>query len=172
VTAAKSPLLSSAAIERLPEQTHVHQFNDNAVRMTRSLGDAAGMHKIGVHFVRLLPGRESTQYHFHHCDEEFIYILAGTGTARIGDAETPVGTGDFMGFTAPSAPHSLINNSAADLIYLMGGQRNPIDICDYPDIERRMIRQDGLKFYADWEDIHDVTITDPPTSRPTTPDHA
>ena len=74
-------LLKANDIAALKETRHVHQFNENAVRFTRSIGDLLGLSQIGVHLVRLESGNESTQFHFHHCDEEFLYILEGQGIA-------------------------------------------------------------------------------------------
>src|SRR5262249_10587842 len=104
-----SALLRAREIDALEPFSRTHQFNDNAVRITRTLGTLVGMQRIGVHIVRLAPGRESTQFHFHSADEEFLYVLAGRGIAEIGDAEYEVGPGDFMGFSAPSEPHALKN---------------------------------------------------------------
>ena len=61
-----------------------------------------------------------------------------------------------MGFTVDSLAHNLSNPYAEDLVYLMSGERNKIDICDYPRIKRRMLRVDGKKQYTEWDDIHDV----------------
>ncbi len=150
------PLLTAHDIENMDESVNIHQFNDKAIRHTRSLGDSLGLSTIGVHLVRLEQGYESTQFHFHHCDEEFIYILSGSGVAEIGDAEYKVSAGDFMGFCQQSLPHSLRNPNVEDLVYLMGGSRNEIDICDYPRINRRMYRVKGEKRYVDLDHLHDV----------------
>ncbi|MBD3649379.1 MAG: cupin domain-containing protein [Pseudomonadales bacterium] len=150
------PLLKADAIRDMPEYVRQHQFNENAIRHTRSIGDHLGLRNIGIHLVRLEPGRESTQFHFHHQDEEFLYILSGRAIAEIGDEEYEVGPGDFMAFTAHSLPHSLRNPFDDDLVYLMGGDRSPIDICDYPRIKRRMYRENGVKQYLDLEHLHDV----------------
>ena len=155
------PLLTAAAVETLEARRHVHQFNDNAVRHTRSLGDLVGMSKLGVHLVRLEPGHDSTQLHFHHQDEEFLYILEGRGIATLGDDKREVGPGDFMGFTAPSVPHMLTNPFDVDLVYLMCGQRNAIDVCDYPSIRKRMYRIDGTKEAVEWENLD--AVGQPPT---------
>jgi uncharacterized cupin superfamily protein len=152
----KHPLVSAETIKALDETRHVHQFNDNAVRNTRSLGDLVGMTHLGVHLVRLESGYESTQFHSHQCDEEFLYILSGRGVAEIGDAEHQVGAGDFMGFSTSSPAHSLRNPFTEDLVYLMSGERNNIDICDYPRIQRRMYRVDGDKQYVDLNNLHGV----------------
>ncbi len=147
-------LLPAREIQQLEEVQHRHQFNDNAVRLTRTLGTHAGLTRIGIHLVRLAPGRDSTQHHFHDADEEFIFILSGRGLARIGDERHEVGPGDFMGFPAPSPAHSLANPFEDDLIYLMGGERNALDAVHYPEIRRSMIKSHGRRKWMEWNDMH------------------
>ena len=155
---AEKPLLTAAEIEALPERRHVHQFNPNGVRQTRSLSDLLGMTHLGVHLVRLEPGRESTQFHFHHQDEEFLYILAGRGVATLGSQEYEVGVGDFMGFTAPSLPHKLHNPFDEYLVYLMCGERNAIDVCDYPSIGKRMYRINDAREAVDQDALQSIGV--------------
>lgn len=150
------PLLKANDIAEMEPSIRIHQFNKNAVRHTRSLGDLLGLETLGVHLVRVEPGRESTQFHSHLVDEEFLYILSGRGIAEIGEESFEVGPGDFMGFTAHSLPHTLVNPYAEDLTYLMGGNRNSIDVCDYPRIKRRMFRTHGKKEYVDWDSLKEV----------------
>lgn len=147
------PLLTANAIGEMEESRHVHQFNSNAIRHTRSIGDALGLQSLGVHLVRIEPGDETTEFHFHHQDEEFLYILSGRGIAAIGDREVEVSAGDFMAFGRISLPHTMRNAFDEDLVYLMGGTRSDIDICDYPRINRRMYRVDGHKQYLDLDDV-------------------
>lgn len=132
-----SALLTAEAIAALPEHARQHAFNPNGLRHTRALSDACGLAQIGVHLVRLQPGRESTEYHTHSHDEEWIYVLSGRGMAEIGGRKTEVKAGDFMGFVAGSAHHTLTNPFAEDLVYLVGGTRHAYDVVDYP---RRGIR--------------------------------
>ncbi|MDA0265697.1 MAG: cupin domain-containing protein [Cyanobacteria bacterium] len=134
------PLLTAAAIAALPEQVFVHPLNPRAIRHTKSLGDAVGCTHLGVHLVRLAPGDDSTQYHRHHAEEEFIYILSGRGLAEIGDDTIEVQPGDFMGFAPNSLAHGLTNPFDEDLVYLMGGTRLDYDICDYPKVNQRLYR--------------------------------
>lgn len=148
-------LLRARDIAATPESRTQHQFNDNAVRLGRTLSEHTGMQRIGIHLVRIEPGRESTTHHFHDADEEFIYILAGRGVARIGDEEHPIGPGDFMGFPAPSPAHSMRNSGTEDLVYLMGGERWPTDVVHYPELRRTMIKAHGRRSWADWTDLHD-----------------
>jgi uncharacterized cupin superfamily protein len=143
------PLLTAKAIAAMPEKRFVHTLNAKAVRHTRSLGDALGLTTIGIHLVRVEPGGETTEFHFHHQDEEWLYILSGRGVAEIGDERFEVAAGDFMGFVAESLPHAMRNPYGEDLVYLMGGARCPIDICDYPRLGKRRYRVNGVNEFVD-----------------------
>lgn len=149
-------LLSKAAIDAMPEVERVHPFNDNGVRMLRTLSDPTGMQRIGIHLVRLAPGRDSTTFHSHDQDEEFIYIISGRGTADIGNETMEVGPGDFMGFTAPGQAHALHNPFDEDLVYLLGGERNIADVVHYPHLGRVLVRSNADRFWADNENLHDT----------------
>ncbi len=145
------PLLKAAQIEAMPEEARVHALDSGVVRHNRSLGDAVGLQSIGVHLVRLRPGHASTVYHFHHQDEEWIYILSGRGLAEIGDEIIEIGAGDFMGFVAGSVSHLLRNPHQETLAYLVGGNRLPFDICDYPRLRKRRYRIDGKSEFVGWD---------------------
>ena len=141
----RESLLRAASIAMMQERRFQHMFNANGVRMTRSLSDACGMTRLGVHLVRLEPGRESTEYHTHAHDEEWIYILSGRATAEIGGRKSEVGPGDFMGFVAGSEPHTMTNEGQEDLLYLVGGTRNAYDVVDYPRRGIRSYKYDGKR---------------------------
>lgn len=147
-------LIRAAEIKALPEQQHVHQFNRRAVRMTRGLGTVAGLERIGIHLIRLPPGHDSTQFHSHSADEEFIYILEGRAIAEIGDLECEVGPGDFIGLPVPSPAHNLRNSFAEDCHYLVGGERNPLDVVDYPRIRRSMLKRP--RRWVNWDDLNEI----------------
>lgn len=146
-------LLKADDIAAMPEIEKVHGLNILAIRHTKSLSDALGMTRLGIHLVRVEPGKQTTQFHFHHQEEEFIYILSGKGVAEIGEVKFEVGPGDFMGFTAPSQPHSMSNLFEEDLVYLMGGERRNFDVCDYPRLKKRLFRVDGARQLADWDNL-------------------
>ena len=151
-----SALLRSETIDAIEPERRQHQFNANAVRLMRTLGTRVGMQRIGVHIVHLKSGLESTQSHYHDADEEFIYVLQGRGVAQIGDESFEIGPGDFMGFTAPSQPHTLVNPYDEDLVYLLAGERNPNDVVHYPRIRRTMIKGPGPRRWVDWDDLHEL----------------
>ena len=133
-----SSYLPARRIADLPEQVYTHPVNPNAIRNTRSLGDALGLDKVGLHLVRLKPGRQSTEFHHHQTIDEFVYVLEGRGKARVGTEEFEIESGDCLGFPAYGPAHVLSNPFDADLLYLCGSNRTDIDICHYPDAGKRL----------------------------------
>ena len=148
-----SPLLTADAIAAMEEVRRVHVLNARAVRNQKSLGDAVGMKELGIHLVRVEPGDESTEYHTHYCDEEFVYILAGRGVAEIGDTKVEVGPGDFMGFATRSPPHTMTNTGSEDLVYLVGGTRKASDVSEYPRAQKRAYKFAGERHTVDYGDV-------------------
>ena len=45
-----------------------------------------------------------------------------------------------MGFCTGVA-HHLLNSEDTDLVYLMGGEHADIEVADFPDLDRRMVRR-------------------------------
>jgi len=108
------------------------------------VSDWTGLRKIGVHVISVEPGRDSTEFHFHHHEEECLYVLEGEAEARIGDEVTILRPGDFVGYRAQGKPHSLRNIGTGSLKYLVVGQRLDHDVCDYPEAGKRLYLQAGL----------------------------
>ena len=146
---AKAIFLSAADIEALNEDIHPHPLNINAVRRTRPLGDLTGLTRLGVHLVRLTPGHDSSEYHRHHNSDEFIYVLKGRGTARVGTESVTVSQGDFLGFPAGGPAHSLSNPYEVDLVYLVGGSRGAEDVVDYPEAGKQLHTGGGKRRYVE-----------------------
>ena len=63
------------------------------------------------------------------------------------------GTQDYVLTKSDIAAHSRVNNSNTDAVYLMGGDRPPIDICHYPDSHRKMYTVYGKREFVDLEDL-------------------
>ncbi|MBL4863401.1 MAG: cupin domain-containing protein [Rhodobiaceae bacterium] len=146
----------ASRLAQMAEKRHVHQYNQNAVRLTRTLGDLAGLTDMGLHMVRIEPGHETTEHHFHGQDEEFVFIQAGKGIACLGEESFEVGPGDMLMFPKGGPAHSMRNEGPDDLVYLMGGTRPSIDVCTYPRLARWQYRVDGKKEYAALEDFTEV----------------
>ncbi|RMH50058.1 MAG: cupin domain-containing protein [Zetaproteobacteria bacterium] len=149
-------ILTSQQIERMQGEPRVHFLNPNAQRIRKAIGDEVGLTRIGVHLVYIEPGRDSTEHHKHYNEEECIYGLSGRGTLRIGEEEFSFGEGDFVGFPAGSAAHSLKNSGDTTLVILVMGQRLAQDTADYPDKGKRLYRN-----YGTWDLVDLSSVTDP-----------
>ncbi len=105
-----------------------------AGRLKRPLGDLFGLKNFGINLTRLAPGAMSALRHAHTVQDEFIYIVQGTPTLVTNAGETQLAPGMCSGFPAGTGDgHHLINRSAAEVLYLEMGDRNPGDIGSYPD---------------------------------------
>ena len=153
-------LFTAKEISETAEKRIEHQFNENAVRLTKNLSQRTGLQRLGVHLVRLAPGHDSTTHHYHAADEEFLYIISGHGTAKIGTEHYELGPGDFMGFPSSSPAHSMHNSSNEDLLYLMGGEKQPVDVVYYPDQQKTMIKTNGERSWTDNPNLSDLPKRD------------
>ncbi|HEY6001516.1 MAG TPA: cupin domain-containing protein, partial [Anaeromyxobacter sp.] len=73
-------------------------------------------------------------------EEEFAFVLSGTGVVDIGEETFDLGPGDFVGFPAGSHPHHIRNTGSGELVYLSGGENAPLEIADFPRDGKRMVR--------------------------------
>jgi uncharacterized cupin superfamily protein len=96
--------------------------------------------RVSAGIAAVSPGRESFVKHVHRGDEEWMYVLSGSGVAEIGDREEPIGPGDFLGFPAGEPAHNVRATGDGELVYLQGGDawsKASIEIADFPDLGLR-----------------------------------
>jgi uncharacterized cupin superfamily protein len=101
------------------------------------LGDAAGLTQFGVNLLRLPAGQWTAQRHWHHHEDEFVYVLEGEVVLVTDAGEETLKAGDCAAFKAgvPDG-HHMQNRSGAEAVLLEVGTRNPGgDPVDYPDID-------------------------------------
>jgi uncharacterized cupin superfamily protein len=128
-----------------------HPFNPASEVYLQRLAERTGMGRVIVTLARVPAGKESFILHAHLLHEEFLYILEGQGTGIIGEAEVAVGPGDFMGFPIDGTPHTLRNTGTTDLVYLMGGERGPLEVARFPTVGKTMVFSlaDGIRALDD-----------------------
>ena len=103
-------------------------------RIKRKLGDLFGLSNFGVNMTQLEPGSVSALLHHHTTQDEFIFVLEGTPTLVMDDAEYLLAPGDCMGFKAGTGiAHQLVNRSDELVTYLEIGDRSPGDTGGYPN---------------------------------------
>jgi len=96
--------------------------------------------RVSAGIAAVSPGRESFVKHVHLSDEEWMYVLSGSGVAEIGDRAEPIGPGDFLGFPAGGPAHDLRATGDGELVYLQGGDawsKTSIEIVDFPELALR-----------------------------------
>jgi len=146
-------LLTAADIEAMEAVARPHPLNPNALRLRKSLGDATGLTQLGVHRIELPPGRDSSEYHRHLYEEEFVYVLDGQGCALIDEQAHAIGPGDFLGFARNGPAHVITNTGDAPLVLLVAGQRLAQDICDYPHRRKRLYMRGEQADLVDFDAI-------------------
>lgn len=149
-------LLKATDIKNMVGERKVHFLNPNAVRINKSLGDAVGLNQIGVHMIYVDPGRDTTEYHKHHFEEECVYVLSGKGTLTIEGDSYSLEAGDFVGLPSNTAAHAIVNDGDEILVCLVMGQRLQQDVADYPNQAKRLYRNQG-----EWNLVDHQHITDP-----------
>jgi len=119
---------------------HGQRFGSRFKRLT----DFGGGSHVGVSIEELPPGKQSCPHHFHMMEEEQMYVLAGSATLRLGNKRYTLKAGDFAVFpAAQKAGHCLINEGTEVFRFMMIGERNPNEVCVYPDSGRVSVRSLG-----------------------------
>jgi uncharacterized cupin superfamily protein len=98
------------------------------------LGQATGAQKLGCGLFEVAPGKRAWPFHYHFANEEAVYILAGSGTLRLGNEEFQLRPGHFVTFcTGPETAHQLINSGSETLRYLSFSTMISPEVGGYPD---------------------------------------
>jgi uncharacterized cupin superfamily protein len=105
---------------------------------------------VGVAIEELLPGKQSAPAHYHFHEEEHLYIIEGSLTARIGAQTHEMKAGDYVCFPAgQQAGHCLINNTDATCRYVIIGERNSKEVAVYTDSNKVLVRALGRRALFD-----------------------
>src|SRR6478672_7006015 len=86
----------------------------------RQLGKPAGSRALGATLTEVAPGAISFPRHAHHANEEAIYVLSGSGEARIGEERVAVRPGDWTALPGapPHAPKWVTSPATVPFVYL------------------------------------------------------
>jgi uncharacterized cupin superfamily protein len=107
-----------------------------AGRARKRLAAAAGLDQFGVNLTTLKPGAASALRHWHHKEDEFVYVLEGEVVLIEDDSETVLRPGDAAGFKANVGNgHHLVNKSTREAVYLEIGSRFKHERAEYPDVD-------------------------------------
>src|SRR5215813_10257577 len=138
-------IVAAEAAARTRQTNYPEPFASRmAGRLKRPLGDVFGLSNFGVNLTRLAPGAVSSLRHAHTKQDEFVFILEGHPTLHTDEGATKLAPGMCAGFKAGTGnAHHLVNETAADVVYLEIGDRTPGDGAAYPDDDLAASFADG-----------------------------
>lgn len=100
-------------------------------REKRQLGDFFGISTFGVNLTRLPTNSQSSIFHKHSHQQEFIFILEGE-VVLVFDFIVPLVSGMCAGFLPSGPPHNLVNRSSMDAWIIEISDRPKCDNIIYP----------------------------------------
>jgi uncharacterized cupin superfamily protein len=112
------------------EEPHAHCYRGDSEPMglDAPLSAAMGITRIGIHHVRLLPGRRTSYPHAESTEQEFVYVLHGKPDVWIDGVLHPLAEGDSVAFPAGTGIcHTFINNTEDEVRLMVIGERPRAD---------------------------------------------
>lgn len=107
---------------------------------TRDAGRAAGARRIVLAHDALPAGSVNCPTHWHTRAEECFFVLAGSGTAVIGDERHPLGAGSFFLRPPGTGVGHRIEVGAEGMELVTMGDKVHGDVCVYPDSRKIAVR--------------------------------
>lgn len=141
------PIASTAVDWRHEGPAGSTRFGGRSRHLSRAA--VGGDYRVGLRIESPEPGKRLAPRHYHLLEEEHALILDGEVTLLLGDQRLPIQripmkAGDYVCFPAGLAvAHSFLNSGTGPCSYLMIGERNPGDVCVYPDSNKMAVNALG-----------------------------
>jgi uncharacterized cupin superfamily protein len=114
------------------------RFGGRLKRLTHAA--VGSSYHVGVRIEAPAPGMRLGPTHYHMLEEEHALILEGQVALLLGDERYEMQAGDYVCFPAGrKVGHSFMNSGTAPCSYLMIGERNPNEVCVYPDSNKMAV---------------------------------
>ena len=123
---------------------HRYSGSDELLGIGSPFGEHFGL-RIGIHHIRLPPGRRTSYPHAESAEDEFVYVLEGAPDVWLDGRLYRLREGDAVGFPAGDGLcHTFINNTGAEVrLMVIGEKPKPENLIFYPrNPERRPLRDD------------------------------
>jgi uncharacterized cupin superfamily protein len=109
------------------------------------LGRALAAQQIGACLYELEAGQRTWPFHFHHAEEEWLIVIAGTPSLRGADGERLLREGDVVCFpVGPAGAHQV---SGPGTVLVLAANA-PFDTIEYPDSAKIMVCPSEQTFRA------------------------
>lgn len=115
-----------------------------AVRLARH----AGARRLAANLYEVEQGAVVSPLHFHHANEELLFVLSGTPTLRRGpDDERALSPGEVVAFLpGPSGVHQILNRGAEPARVLIVATNDLPEVAEQAeDRQLAIITDDGLR---------------------------
>jgi uncharacterized cupin superfamily protein len=120
-------------------------------RSSLRLGEAGGLAQFGVNLVMLDPGAMSSLRHWHHNEDEFVWIVEGECTLVQDAGETVMRPGDCAAFPAGTPNgHHFLNRTDKVAKFLVVGTKAPKETAVYSDVDLMVHMTTGLSGKAEF----------------------
>jgi uncharacterized cupin superfamily protein len=105
-------------------------------RSSLRLGEAGGLTQFGVNLVTLEAGAMSSLRHWHHHEDEFVWIVEGECVMVQDEGETVMRPGDCAAFPAGSTNgHHFLNRTDRPARFMVVGTKAPREVAVYSDVD-------------------------------------
>jgi uncharacterized cupin superfamily protein len=136
----------------------------------RDLAAPAGAIDVGVNRIEVPPGRMATPLHAE--DEEFFFVLAGSGFSHQEDGTFAIGTGDAVFYSAWSPAHTVVAGDEG-LDVLAFGTHGPYGGLRFPrlgavKVMDRVLRGDDTHQWKLEAELGPIELPAQPDPRPST----
>jgi uncharacterized cupin superfamily protein len=105
-------------------EPHIYRGDTEPMGFDAPVGRLLGLARIGIHHVRLPPGRRTSYPHAESAEEEFVFVIEGRPDAWIDGVLHPLHPGDSVAFPAGTGIcHTFLNNTTEEVRLLVVGER-------------------------------------------------
>jgi uncharacterized cupin superfamily protein len=105
-------------------EPHRYRGDDEPMAFDAAVGERLGLTRLGIHHVRLPPGRRTSYPHAESVEEEFVFVIAGRPDAWIDGVLHPLAPGDSVGFPAGTGIcHTFLNNTREVVRLMVVGEK-------------------------------------------------
>ncbi|MGQ0567621.1 MAG: cupin domain-containing protein [Gemmobacter sp.] len=99
--------------------------DDEPMGRDADYGRHFGLKRLGIHHLRLPPGRRSSFPHAESAEDEFVYVVSGTPDVWLDGHLHRLAPGDAVGFPAGDGLcHSFLNNTKDEVMLIVVGDRS------------------------------------------------
>jgi uncharacterized cupin superfamily protein len=108
------------------------------------IGRQAGAERLGASVWEVAPGQAAYPYHFHHADEELLFVLAGRPSLRTPEGWRELDPGAAVSFlVGERGAHQIVNRGDETVRLLVVSHAGIPEICIYPDSGKVAVYDDA-----------------------------